>query len=257
MNTTFPLCHAVHILARLCLGIMLMMAAMPVRAQQEKQKTPIPSQESPITSAPRTAADDVYGVTMQPDYILPSTSLPTDSLHLPLVDGYGIPYIGNPWRMYCWGGWGLWHPWQLHKGLNISLGASVFSTFGSGNTWSGAGFTQDISAVYAVPLGKRSTLAVGGYFSNMLWAHDAYRNAGLTATFGYQINDRLTGYVYAQKSIISNRPLPFFAYDLGNMGDRIGVAVEYKFSNSFSIGASFDVQRNDRPLFAVPSLQRE
>lgn len=224
----------------------MMMSALHAMGQTEMQKKAISSSEPTSPASSISTDDDVYSIASHPDYVLPATPLDTDTLHLPSINGYGIPYIGNPWRMYCWGSWGMWHPWHLHKGLNLSLGASVFSTFGSGNTWSGAGFTQDISAVYALPLGKRATLAMGGYFSNMMWAHDVYRNAGLTATFGYQINERLTGYVYAQKSIVSNMPLPFFAYDLSNMGDRIGVAVEYKVNKSISIGASFDVHNNGR-----------
>lgn len=241
-----------------CIGcIMLILLSPDVMAQENTQKQPISSEETPSSSGAITIHDDVYGSTKQPDYILPALPQPADTLFLPQVDGYGIPYIGNPWRMYCWGSWGMWHPWQLHKGLNLSLGASVFSTFGSGNTWSGAGFGQDVSAIYAIPLGKRSTLALGGYFSNMMWAHDNFRNAGLTATFGYQFNERLTGYIYAQKSIVSNIPMPYYLHDISNFGDRIGVAVEYKVSPAFSIGASFDVRRDDHSPYYVMPTRRE
>lgn len=199
-----------------------MSAYSPLHAQTEAVTPPLPTEENPMES---------------------------EKLTLPELDGYGRPIIGNTWRTWAWNSWGAWHPWHVHKGLNIALDLSVFSTFGSGRTWSGAGFTQEVSALYATRLNERMTLAVGGYFSNMIWAHDSYRNAGLTATLGYQINDRWTTFLYAQKSLFSNVPLPFFAYDLGNMGDRIGVGVEYKVTPSFTIGASFDVNHRtfERP----------
>lgn len=173
-----------------------------------------------------------------------TASLPLDSLQLPVLDMQGRPYIAHNWNMWSWGSMGMWQPWQVHKGMNLSLGASVFSTFGSGNTWSGAGFTQDVSALYATRLNSRLSLAVGGYFNNMNWAHRNFRDVGLTATLGYDINDRMTAYLYAQKSLYCNYPLPFYAYDLGNMGDRIGVAFEYKVTPALTIGASFDVSRS-------------
>ena len=65
------------------------------------------------------------------------------------------------------GGFGSWN---LHEGLNVSLGLSVFSTFGSGGTWSGAGFGQNVAMLYAKPLTDRLSIAAGGYLSNATWA---------------------------------------------------------------------------------------
>lgn len=214
--------------------------AMLTHAQENVQFSPIPSVEKPTIDALMPGTDGL---------------MPLDSLSLPRLDSFGRPMLGNTWHTWAWGSMGYWQPWQIHKGLNVSLGASVFSTFGSGHTWSGAGFTQDVSALYATRLSDRLSLAVGGYFSNMMWAHNTYRDAGLTATLGYSVNDRLTAYLYGQKSLTNERPKPFYAYDLGNMGDRIGIAVEYKVTPAFTIGASFDVNVNNRfpHPYPVPS----
>lgn len=202
-------------------------------AQTDNQFSPISPTESPSVAVEMQA---------QP---IDTPTAPIDTLSLPTLDMHGHPMIGGSWRMWGWGSMGYWMPWHVHEGLNLSLGASVFSTFGSGHTWSGAGFTQDVSAIYATRLNKRLSLAVGGYFNNMIWAHNTYRDAGFTATLGYDFNDKLTGYIYAQKSLVNNRPLPFYAYDMGNMGDRIGVALEYKITPAFTIGASFEVNRTN------------
>ena len=70
---------------------------------------------------------------------------------LPKLNEYGqvtslhFPYMG----------FNYWPTWRLHEGVNASLGLSVFSTFGSGHTWSGAGFSENASLMYAMPLGKK------------------------------------------------------------------------------------------------------
>lgn len=179
--------------------------------------------------------------------IMPAVS---DSMHinLPALTELGqlpvvFPYFGM--------GSYMWPTWNLHSGLNVSLGASVFTTFGSGNTWSGAGFAENASLMYAAPIGKRLSLAIGGYIRNASWAHDSYRSAGLTALLNYQATDRLNIYMYGQKSLIGDKHMPLPLYDVADMADRIGVGAEYKVTPAFSIGISVDYTHynNDMPLF--------
>lgn len=94
----------------------------------------------------------------------------TDSLNLPAIGMRGevLPMTLRP--LY----WGNWYNWSLHKGMNVSLGASVFAEFGK-NARGGAGFTQNVSAMYAVPVTKKLSVAVGGYFNNIMWQHDTWR----------------------------------------------------------------------------------
>ena len=153
------------------------------------------------------------------------TSIGPDSLHLLPLNTYGHvhPFSLSPY----W--FGRWDNWQLHSGLNVSLGASVSAQFGKHDR-SGVGFGQSISAMYAMPLSERASLAVGGYFNNLSWGRDNFREAGLSAVFGYQ------------------SPLPLYScmYSLGGLhngwGDRIGAAVRYNFNPSFSIEVSLEKQ---------------
>lgn len=48
---------------------------------------------------------------------------------------------------------GLEYGYGLHRGLNVSLGASAFATFGKGLPHKG-GFSQNINATYLAPLSK-------------------------------------------------------------------------------------------------------
>lgn len=57
-----------------------------------------------------------------------------DSLHLPLLNSFGQVRM----NMYPLGWNGLYN-WNLHSGLNLNIGASVFATFGR-KAWRGAGF---------------------------------------------------------------------------------------------------------------------
>ncbi len=159
-----------------------------------------------------------------------------DSLHLPLLNRYGQTSIG----MYPLNWWG-WYDWELQKGLNVSLGLNAFASFGR-SPWRGTGFGENISVMYAVPLTDKLSIAVGGYFDNLYWSHDSYRDAGLNAVLGYKFNEHWEGYVYGQKSLVDKRmPMPF--YDMSNIGDRIGAAIKYNFNPSFSIQLSVEANK--------------
>ena len=56
---------------------------------------------------------------------------------------------------------GLEYGYGLHKGLNVSLGASAFATFGKGLPHKG-GFSQNINATYLAPLSKDGKLWIAG-----------------------------------------------------------------------------------------------
>ena len=158
-----------------------------------------------------------------------------DSLYLPTLNHYGqMPPLG--FRSMYWPGW---NHWNLHKGLNLNFGASVFAQFGK-HAHHGAGFAQSLSAMYAVPLTHKLTLAVGGYFSNIYWTHNNYRDAGLNAVLGYQLNEHWETYIYAQKSLVKNRFIPYSIYDINALGDRIGAAVKYNFNPYISLQISVE-----------------
>ena len=158
----------------------------------------------------------------------------TDSLHLPTLNDRGQVWAGR-FPFYNLG----WNTWDLHKGLNVSIGASVFAQFGK-HANHGAGFGQSISAMYAMPITSKLSLAVGGYFNNLYWNHDAYRSAGVSAVLGYQFNEHWEAYLYGQKSLVSDNFVPYPLFDMGNFSDRIGASVRYNVTPSFSFEVSFE-----------------
>lgn len=161
---------------------------------------------------------------------------PVDSLHLPVMNQYGQTYI----NMYPFD-WMGFYDWQLHKGLNVSLGASVFGTFGD-SPWHGVGFTNSMAVMYAVPLTGKLSIAVGGYLNNLYWAHDAYHDAGLNAVLGYKFDEHWEGYLFGQKSLVNKR-MPMPLYDMSHIDDRFGAAVKYNFNPNFSIQVTVSAEK--------------
>ena len=162
--------------------------------------------------------------------------LPDSTLHLPPLNSLGQMQYINRWPMnYSLMGY---HDWDLHRGMNVSLGASVFTGFGK-HAPSGAGFAQNFSGMYAVPFSDRLSLAFGGYLLNANWGGLNLRDAGLNAVLGYKFNERWEGYVYGQKSLM--RPKTAWPYyDMHDLGDHIGAAIKYNFSPSFYIQLSIE-----------------
>lgn len=171
-----------------------------------------------------------------------------DSLALPRLNMYGQTTI-NAYPLY----WAGCTDWSLHKGLNINLGASVFAAFGSHSRYKGAGFSQNISMMYAIPVTNKLSIALGGYFTNTSWSHDSYRDAGLNAVLGYKFDEHWEAYLFGQKSLVNKR-MPLSLYDVNGLGDRIGAAVKYNFSPSFSIQVSVSASKYNLPSYNEPDV---
>ena len=188
--------------------------------------------------------DELYNPSLQ--MTTPMTTSPTlsefgvslDSLHLPELDDRGRVMNYNYYPYYFGG---TWSNWRLHEGLNLSLGASIFSQFGK-HAYGGVGFAQNLSMQYATALTSRLSLAVGGYLDNMYWANTTFRDAGMTAVLGYKFNEQWEGYVYGQKSIVTNAPIPPYLQDLNEMGDRIGAALRYNITPNISVQMSVETK---------------
>lgn len=158
------------------------------------------------------------------------------TLNIPTLTSMGtMPTLR--WYPFMWSGW---NSWDVHQGLNAQIGASIFSTFGSGNTYSGAGFTQNIAILYAKPLTDKLSLAVGGYLNSMQWWHNDYHDAGLTAVLGYRYDEHWSSYIYGQKSLMPDSYMPYPLMNMSELGDRIGAAVRYDFNPNFSVQVSFE-----------------
>ena len=167
------------------------------------------------------------------------TLMPDTTLHLPTLNFLGQMHYINRWPMsYTFAGY---QDWDLHQGLNVSLGASVFAGFGK-HAPSGAGFAQNMSGMYALPFNDKLSLAVGGYMFNANWGGSNLRDAGLSAVLGYKFNERWEGYVYGQKSLMRPK-IAWPYYDMMEMGDRIGAALKYNVSPSCWIQLSVEERR--------------
>lgn len=167
-----------------------------------------------------------------------------------------------PFTAYAPGYWGGPTTWGLHRGLNVQVGLSAFTTWGKGNL-NGTGFTQRLSAWYAEPLTKHITVAAGGYIENVNWRGSSYRNGGFSAVAAYRFNDRWSAYVYGQKSVMTGFRMPYTLYDISQIGDRIGAAVRYNFNPSLSVEVSVEKRwlpagvpyygfYDDSPRFMLP-----
>ncbi len=178
----------------------------------------------------RHATTDLQQV-QPPTDMLADTPTP---LHLPTLDNSGRVWTGR-FPLFRPG----WSTWNLHEGLNVNFGASAFASFGK-HAHHGTGFGHNFSAMYAMPLTDKLSVAVGGYFNNLYWAHSAYRSAGLSAVMGYQFNEHWEAFLYGQKSLIHDRFTPYPLYDIGDLGDRIGAAVRYNVNPSFSVELSVE-----------------
>ena len=202
------------------------------QAQENVQQYAMPQAEMPEGMSKETMMQEV--------------AMPIDSMALPRLNALGqVPPLGWRWYgmypMYPGIGWGNW---ELHKGLNMNLGASVFAQFGK-HARHGAGFSQNISAMYAVPITDKLSFAAGGYFNNTYWGHDTYRDAGLSAVLGYRFDEHWEAYLYGQKSLVSSSYIPYSLYDMNALGDRIGAAVKYNFNKNFSITLSVEKEWAD------------
>ncbi len=164
------------------------------------------------------------------------------------------------------------YSYGLHPGLNVSLSASAFATFGKNLPHKG-GFSQNINATYLAPLTKDGKLwiAAGGYLDNTFWGSDSYRDVGLYAIMGYKFNDHWEAYVYGQLSVSNNYDTLYgqyagygpygyerygigsypgmwgmggtmpFGYGMGMPGANVlGAGVRYNVNKNFSIGISVE-----------------
>lgn len=193
------------------------------------------AQEAELTAR----APEAELTTRAQDILPPDSVMQPAPLHLPELNSLGQMRPISRWPMY----YSLtgFHNWQLHQGMNLSLGASVFAGFGK-HAPSGAGFAQSGSGMYAWPLTDKLSLAAGVYFLNANWGGMNLRDVGLSAVLGYRFNERWEGYVYGQKSLMRTK-VPWYFYDAQELGDRIGAAIRYNFSPAFSVQLSVEERR--------------
>ena len=220
------------------LTIWLLLICAVTNAQETNTSVRISSEtykQEPTATEP--IATDLMAT--EPMGLTADTALPVavpmeeDSLRLllPTLNQWGL----MPRLMYSPMWWGGWPSWELHEGLNVNLGASVFSTFGSEHSYKGAGFTQNVAALYARPITSKLSFAIGGYFNRVSWAHDSWKDAGLTGILSYRFNEHWEAYIYGKKSFLDkNVPRHPLLYDMSGFGDRIGATLRYNLNRMVS-----------------------
>lgn len=226
-----------HILATFTLFFILMMNA---NAQTENKTKGVQPHVEGLDADTIVALRADYKCSVSP-YMRTSYSdvdeRRIDTLNLPRLTSHGtVPLMNYPYQPF-----GFLDSWNLHKGLNVNLGASVFAAFGKGAP-SGAGFAQDVSLMYALPLSKRLTLALGGWVEHLTWSGEQFTEVGLNAVLGYKFNERLEATAFVKKSLVDNR-MPLRYAVMGDVGDRIGASLKYNFSTSFSMQITVQATR--------------
>lgn len=151
-------------------------------------------------------------------------------MNLPAVSENGQVQTSPTYYHPYWGAY--WEPsWRLHKGLNVNVGASVFANSGGGH--SGVGFSQDISLMYVTNLSKKATLAVGGYFNNVMYDDTNYTTAGVSALFGYRFNEHWSAYAFVQKAMSNGNAYPGYGPYYGRMRYGYGYPYDAFYGNFY------------------------
>ena len=198
------------------------------------------------------------------------TEMPVDSFRCPLaVDSLQpdclkptglyapLPYSWSPYSPSSWmhgvgldgcGGWGgglYGMGWRLHEGFNAQLGLST--TFGVGpNRIKGVGFGQSAAFAYALPLGKRWSVAASLYAQNMDWGNYHLRDVGVGAVAAFRATDRINLYGYVTHSFMQpdwQRAGCLYSPFMDYVRTRVGAMAEFKIGENAFIGISVEHAR--------------
>ena len=229
-----------HHLLRFLLPFSLLFVLLPsaLRAQQSDElnasRTPM-LEGTPVDSFRCPLAVD----SLQPDSLKPT------GLYAPLPYAW-TPYSPASWMhgvgLDGWGGGLYGMGWRLHEGFNAQLGLST--SFGVGpHRIKGVGFGQSAAFAYALPIGKRWSVAASLYAHNMDWGNYHLRDVGVGAVAAFRATERINLYGYVTHSFV--RPdwqragclySPFMDY----VRTRVGAMAEFKIGENASIGVSFE-----------------
>ena len=119
---------------------------------------------------------------------------------------------------------------------------SLTAGFGKGAP-SGVGFGQSASVAYALPIGKKCSLAAGIYAQNFDWGPLHRTDVGIAAAFGYHVNERISLYAYATKSFLPKNdflPTPGHLWWDWQLRDRIGAMAEFKIGKNAAVQVSIE-----------------
>ena len=230
------------------LGLLLALLPTALRAQQTDEGRD--DLYVPTSPSLEGAPVDSFRCPLAVDSLQPDPFVPTD-LFAP------IPYTWTPYSPTSWMhgvgldgccGWGgglYGMGWRLHEGFNAQLGLST--SFGVGrNRMKGVGFGQSAAFAYALPIGKRWSVAASLYAQNMDWGNYHLRDVGVGAVAAFRATERINLYGYVTHSFV--RPdwqragclySPFMDY----VRTRVGAMAEFKIGENAFIGISVEHDR--------------
>lgn len=134
-------------------------------------------------------------------------------------------------------------PWTLHEGLNAQFAFSISAAFGR-RAPRGAGFGEQASLAYALPVGKHGLLAAGIYAANLDWGGRRQTDVGLSALYAHEVNERLTLYAHLSKRLAGKDDfLPAYPLLLRTPDFSAGAGFDYKLSERFGVGFSVSVEQ--------------
>lgn len=230
---------------RYILTIMTMLISLESYSQNEVTKG---AEVAQVTEVAHVTEVTEVGVVTQLIEVSDSIITSPTPLQLPTLSEYGTMPT-HRFYPYAWHGYDMW---DLHQGLNMSVGMRAMTSFNHGPL-NGVGFGENIAMMYAdnfKKLSSKLSYGVGLYMDNVNWGAALSRNLGITGILGYQIDDRWTTYLYVQKNILSDHRMPLPYYNIpGITGDRLGAAVRLNITPSSWIQFSFEVNNDKHDFF--------
>jgi len=223
--------------------LLLLLAGLSVSAQGEQ----VPSSPREGDAAPLSSAESADSLHLSPWVYDPQFST-------------GVTLFSTPWghRPFTVSP-ALFSPWGLnaidvHRGFNASLSAGVMASFGHRNPYRGAAFFTDVTALYALPLGSRWTLAAGSNYTRYMGWGSSQSSVELFGLANCRINPRLDATVFlshgfgplegGRRATCRTPYVPAVSGPCTTVGADLGIKVNENVK--FNVGLSFT--HEERPF---------
>lgn len=201
-------------------GLTILFFSLALTAAAQTETTPVPV----------TATDELSVAVEHPEVVPLAETSGDVSPMAPLVRRYRDYSLYDPY------GFGY-----LHEGFNAQF--SLFANVGFGkHAPRGVGFGQSAALTYVHTFSPKLSAVVGLYGTHYNWGGTHSTDVSVMGMLAYRPNDRLTLYAYATKSFMSEQAKArmWQNWYAPTMGDRLGVAADYKFSEKFRMSMAFE-----------------
>ena len=235
--------HQLRFILTFCLLFVVLPSAL--RAQQSEEGR----DERTVARVPRLESSpvDSFRCPLAVDSLQPECQKPM-GLYAPVPYAW-TPYLPTSWMhgvgLDGWGGGLYGVGWRLHEGFNAQLGLST--SFGVGrNRMKGVGFGQSAAFAYALPIGKRWSVAASLYAHNMDWGNYHLRDVGVGAVAAFRATERINLYGYVTHSFVQpdwQRAGCLYSPFMDYVRTRVGAMAEFKIGENAFFGISFEHAR--------------